>query len=90
MLMDKSLSDEEIAQVEKIINSYKDKYARWDDLRTRRSGTMKHIQFNVYFEPKKTTFREIYGVCVFLKEHIQQEVGHSMVTITPLPNNSVK
>jgi len=85
MLMDRSLSDEEIKQVEAILATYESKYVRRDDLRTRRSGTLKHIQFNVYFQPNKSSFREIYGVCVFLKEHIQQEVGHSMVTITPLP-----
>lgn len=74
MLMDKSLTPEEVTQIEKIINSYKKKYSRRDDLRTRRSGTMKHIQFSIYFDPQKTSFREIYAVCIFLKEHIQQDI----------------
>ncbi len=85
MLMDRSLTDEETTKIEGIINAYKDKYTRRDNLRTRRSGTIKHIQFDLYFQQQKTSFREIYGVCIFLKEHIQQELGDCIVIVTPLP-----
>lgn len=85
MLMDRSLSAEEIKQIKEMINSYQDDFYRRDGLRTRSSGTTKLIEFTLYFDAKKKSFPEIYKICLFLKKHLEDDIENSVVTIVPRP-----
>lgn len=85
MLMDRSLSDEEISEIESLINGYQqDIYRRWW-LRTRTSWTTKYIEFDVYFDDTKQSFTDIYQTCLFLKKHLEDDIENSLVTIVPRP-----
>gem|GEM_PF-5318878 len=85
MLMDRSLSPEEVKQIKELINSYQEDFYRRDSLRTRSSGTTKFVEFTLYFDAKKKTFPEIYKICLFLKKHLEDDIEHSVVTIFPRP-----
>lgn len=88
MLMDRSLSSEEIKQIKELINAYQDDFYRRGGLRTRLSGTTKLIEFTLYFDAKKKSFPEIYKICLFLKKHLEDDIENSVVTIVPRPLNS--
>jgi divalent metal cation (Fe/Co/Zn/Cd) transporter len=85
MLMDRSLSPEEVKQIKELINTYQEDFYRRDNLRTRSSGTTKFIEFTLYFDAKKKSFTEIYKICLFLKKHLEDDVENSVVTIVPRP-----
>lgn len=85
MLMDRSLSPEEVKQIKELINAYQEDFYRWDNLRTRSSGTTKLIEFTLYFDAKKKSFTEIYKICLFLKKHLEDDIENSVVTIVPRP-----
>lgn len=85
MLMDRSLSAEEIKTIKTTIDEYaEENFSRWE-LRTRLSGTTKLIEFTTYFDTKKHTFPQIYKTCLFLKKHLEQDIEDSVVTIVPKP-----
>lgn len=85
MLMDRSIAPEQTKHIKQLIDSYAEDMYHWDGLRTRSSGTTKFIDFTVYFDAKKYSFTEIYKICLFLKQHLEDEIENSVVTIVPRP-----
>jgi len=73
-LLDTSLSEDEQAAIRKIIESYQAEFIEYHDLRTRRAGAEKHIDFHLVV-PSHLPVEQAHALCdrieAALKKHIQ-------------------
>lgn len=72
-LVDRGLPRETVARVEGIINSHRPLIVDFHDLRTRRSGSEKHVDFHVVV-CRQFLLEDAHRVA----DHIEKEVGHAL------------
>ncbi|MBN1824356.1 MAG: cation transporter [Endomicrobiales bacterium] len=68
-LMDANLSDEEVGRIKEIIGSHNGLFLDFHELRTRRSGKIKHIDLHMTI-PSGMTVKEFHD----LSDHIEQDI----------------
>jgi cation diffusion facilitator family transporter len=72
-LVDMTLSDAELARVKQIIVDHKDVFLDFHELRSRRSGNIKHMDLHMTF-PYTMTIKEFHDIC----DHIESDIHNSM------------
>lgn len=84
-LLDSKLSDEEEAEVEKIINEHSHQFIDYHKLKTRKSGNKKHIDFHITVPPDLTV-KEAHEIIGSLKKDLNETLKNTRVNIHADPD----
>lgn len=79
-LLDSRLSDEEEAEIQKIIIIHGHYFKNFHKLKTRKSGNIKHIDFHITMDPWQTV-EEAHQVIACLKKAIGEKLLNTRVSI---------
>ena len=79
-LIDMTLSDAEIEKVKSIIRDHKGSYVDFHELRTRRSGHIKHMDLHLT-TPKNMTVQEFHDICDSIENAIERNIRNTKVLI---------
>ncbi|MFL0195722.1 cation diffusion facilitator family transporter [Clostridium sp. WILCCON 0269] len=79
-LIDARLSDEEEAEIEKVIRQHRYQFIDYHKLKTRKSGNMKHIDFHITVDPHLTV-KETHDVIGNLKKDMNKKFKNTRVNI---------
>jgi cation diffusion facilitator family transporter len=86
-LMDSALPAEEIERIERVIGAHLPPQAKFQAMRTRKSGARRFIEFNLLV-PGATAVRDAHGLCDRLEDAIQDELPNASVLIHVEPGES--
>lgn len=79
-LIDTRLSDEEEAEIEKVIREHSHQFIDYHKLKTRKSGNSKHIDFHITVDPY-VTVKEAHDIIASLKKDMNDKFKNTRVTI---------
>lgn len=79
-LLDAKLSDEEEAEIEKVIREHREQFVDYHKLKTRKSGNMKHIDFHITVDPKLTV-EETHNIVGNLKKDMNEKFKNTKINI---------
>lgn len=79
-LLDARLSDEEEAEIEKVIKEHKHQFIDYHKLKTRKSGNMKHIDFHVTVDPNLTV-NETHDIVGSIKKNMNDKFKNIRINI---------
>ena len=79
-LVDATLSAAEIAMVRSVISGYHHVLVDYHDLRTRRSGNVKHMDLHVTV-PAQMTMKEFHDICDCIERDIEKQMKNTQVLI---------
>lgn len=79
-LLDLALPAAEVAQISDIIQHHCTSEMSFHDLRTRKAGNFKYIDFHLILDPEKTV-REAHAICDRIEEDIKKAFDPAEVTI---------
>ena len=79
-LIDTALTEEEVDEIRAIIENYSDRFVEYHDVRTRRSGRDKHIDFHLVAH-SDSSIQEVHDLCDSIEDHIMREIPHAHVLI---------
>lgn len=79
-LLDVKLSDEEEAEIEKVIKQHNHQFKDYHKLKTRKSGNMKHIDFHITVDPNLTVL-ETHEIIGQLKKDMNDKFKNTRVNI---------
>lgn len=79
-LMDYALPPEEVGQIESILSKYDDEIFHYHNLRTRKSGPTRFIDFHILVTGEKSV-KEAHDLCELLETDIEQALSNTQVTI---------
>ena len=79
-LLDSKLSDEEEAEVEKIIRNHSHQFIDFHKLKTRKSGNKKHIDFHITVPPELTV-TEAHDIIGSLKKDLNETLKNTRVNV---------
>lgn len=85
-LLDGKLSDEEEEKILQILNKYSGKIIDFHDLRTRRAGNVKFIDFHITVN-KRLTVEESHHICDLIEKDIGEQIVNTNVTIHIEPDD---
>ncbi|HSH24314.1 MAG TPA: cation diffusion facilitator family transporter [Massilibacterium sp.] len=88
-LIDTRLTNEELIKIMNVLDSFKNEYIEYHDLRTRRAGAEKHIDFHLIV-PGNTTVLTSHQLCNRIETGIEQVLPKSNVVIHVEPENEKK
>lgn len=83
-LIDESLSEKDIAQIKKSVARYGDVCVDVHEIRTRRSGKIKHIDFHLSM-PDNITMKEAHDICDKIEYDIGKRINNTKVLIHAEP-----
>jgi len=81
-LMDAKLSDEEEKTILSAIDQYKHLFLDMHDLRTRKAGKIRHIDFHLNFH-KTMSLKEAHNICDLIEQEICRHFCHCRIIIHP-------
>ena len=79
-LVDHSLSEEELAITAQVIQQFRPQSDGFHDLRTRRAGRRRHIDFHLTL-PRDMTVAESHTICDQIERGIEERLPHAVVLI---------
>ncbi|MGE5422428.1 MAG: cation diffusion facilitator family transporter [Ignavibacteriales bacterium] len=79
-LMDTALPQKEIAMVKAAVDSFRDSYISYHDLRTRRAGRECHIDFHLVTSPDMSV-QEVHDLCDQMELRINEDIPYCNVLI---------
>ena len=79
-LVDHSLSEEELAITAEVIKQFRPQSDGFHDLRTRRAGRRRHIDFHLTL-PREMSVGESHAICDQIERGIEQRLPYSVVLI---------
>jgi cation diffusion facilitator family transporter len=79
-LLDRALPEPETATIQTIINQYCQGDAGYHNLRTRRAGSLRYIDFHLTVDPEMTV-KEAHALCDRIEDHIKSTFRECEVTI---------
>lgn len=74
------MSDEEEAEIEKIIREHSHEFIDYQKLKTRKSGNVKHIDFHITVVSDRTV-EEIHDIIGNLKKDMNQKLKNTRINI---------
>ena len=77
-LLDRGLPPETVETIARIIDEHRPMVLEWHDLRTRRSGSEKHVDFHVVV-CREHSLEDAHRVADHLEDEIRQALGHAHV-----------
>jgi cation diffusion facilitator family transporter len=83
-LMDAQLSENEIGKIRDIMERYRDVFVDFHELRTRRSGNIKHIDLHMT-TPSRMTVRDCHDLCDTIERDIEENIRNTRVLIHAEP-----
>lgn len=88
-LLDGSLPEEDINEIEKIINNYSNCHLICKEVKGRRVGPDKDIEITLCF-PQEMTIAECHNICDEIEDLIQHRLGSSTIIIHAEPETILK
>lgn len=79
-LMDYTLPGDEVERIASVLESYAERGATYHQLRTRRSGTQRFIDFHLLV-PGERSVQETHDLCEEIEADIRDELGEASITI---------
>lgn len=79
-LLDARLSDEEEAEIEKVIREHSHQFIDYHKLKTRKSGNMKHIDFHITVD-SNLTVEETHDIIGKLKKDMNEKFKNTRINI---------
>lgn len=79
-LLDAKLSDEEEAEIIKILNAHSHDFIDYHKLKTRKSGNKKHIDFHITV-PQNLTVKETHDIIGSLKKDMNEALHNTRVNV---------
>ena len=79
-LMDYTLPDDEVRQIETTLKAYAERGATYHRLRTRRSGTQRFIDFHLLV-PGERSVQATHDLCEEIEADIRHQLGEASITI---------
>lgn len=79
-LLDARLSDQEEAEIEKVIKEHSNQFIDYHKLKTRKSGNMKHVDFHITVDPNLTV-EETHNIIGSLKKDMNNKFKNTRVNI---------
>ncbi|WP_297636256.1 cation diffusion facilitator family transporter [uncultured Clostridium sp.] len=79
-LLDRRLSDEEENEIKKVIDNNQDMFLDYHKLKTRKTGSMKHVDFHITLKPNLTV-EEAHNIMGNLKKSMNEKFKNIRVTI---------
>jgi cation diffusion facilitator family transporter len=79
-LLDLALPPDEVAEISRMIQERCLGKMSFHDLRTRRAGNYKYVDFHLNLDPEKTV-REAHEICDLIEDDIKRAFDHTEVTI---------
>lgn len=79
-LLDSRLSDEEEAEIEKIIEKHREQFINYHKLKTRKSGNVRHIDFHITV-PGDFTVQETHDIIGSIKKDMDDTLHPTRVSI---------
>ena len=79
-LIDARLSEEEEAEIEKVIREHSNQFIDYHKLKTRKSGNSKHIDFHITVDPSLTVI-ETHDIIASLKKDMNEKFKNTRVTV---------
>lgn len=79
-LLDARMSDEEEAEIEKVIKEHNNQFIDYHKLKTRKSGNMKYIDFHVTVAPNFTV-EEMHDIIGKLKKDMNEKIKNTEINI---------
>lgn len=79
-LMDKKLSNEDIEAIKSVLWKKKEAYIDFHEIRTRKSGKTKHIDFHLTV-PQEMSVKEAHDICDLLEKEIENQLKNTKVLI---------
>lgn len=81
-LIDRSLPNEEIDMIRKVLDHHADEFIDYHDLRTRRSGKVRHIDLHLTLH-RRRTLEQTHALCDVIEEDIDGVLPNAHVLIHP-------
>ena len=79
-IIDRRLSDEEEDEIKEVIEQHEYQFIDFHKLKTRKSGSMKHIDFHITLEPD-TTVQKAHDIIGDIKKDMNEKISNTRVTI---------
>lgn len=79
-LLDAKLSDEEEAEIEKVIREYSNQFIDYHKLKTRKSGNIKHIDFHITVASDRTV-EEMHDIIGNMKKDMNEKIKNTRINI---------
>lgn len=79
-LMDKKLANEDLEAIKSVLWTKKEAYIDFHEIRTRKSGKRKHIDFHLTV-PQEMTVKESHDICDLLEKEIEHKLKNTKVLI---------
>lgn len=79
-LLDTRLSNEEEAEIEKVIRKHSHQFIDYHKLKTRKSGNVKHIDFHITVDPHLTV-KETHDIIGSLKKDMNEKFSNTRVNM---------
>lgn len=83
-LVDARLPDEDEKEIIRLIEQHIGGFARFENLRTRQSGSEQHVDFHLLF-PGSRTLEEVHRVCDAIEASVREQFPQAHVLIHPEP-----
>ena len=88
-LLDASLSEEDESKIHDIINSFSGKVAGYNNLRTRKAGHYKYIDFDIFVNDNQSVL-EAHQLSEEIEKRIEDEMKNIFIKIHIVPETSMK
>ena len=87
-LMDEQLTDDEMNKLRAVLNSYEISFVDFHDLRTRKAGSVRHIDLHMTV-PSSMSVDQSHGITEMIEKSISYEIANSKVLVHIEPCNKV-
>jgi cation diffusion facilitator family transporter len=84
-LLDETLSDQELGDIQKVLDGYKGQYIDFHELRTRRAGKFKHIDLHLTVAPTLSTL-EAHALTEKIEQDLARQLHNTVVLIHVEPS----
>lgn len=85
-IMDSSLSKEEMDKLRLVIEKYRGEFIDYHDLRTRKSGKTRHIDFHITVN-KDLLMQDVHALCDRMESDIENALRNTKILIHPETRN---
>jgi len=87
-LVDTSLPEEEEEVIVEVINSFSEHYLEFHKLRTRKSGSERHVDLHLVV-PKESKVHQVHTLCDMMEAEIKRRLprSHVLIHIEPCPDD---
>lgn len=86
-LLDASLSEEEELKIKEVLDSYNGRIKEYHELRTRKSGNMRYVDFHLLVDAR-VTVGEAHALCEEIEKSIENKISNTNINIHIEPSDN--